>query len=202
MGTEIIRRNGLVLVYLAYGYPNTRIVTKDKLTEYLGHFFDKVIDVQQARHLGAQNGFYIISGQRNDYSQIKLKRGEYQLISLEKAYPGYKQDRRIFEIDSFEELKKAYNYRCATCGSKEGEPHFNWPNTITELQAGHMDPRLPLIKGNIIPQCSKCNRGDRNRWKYDEKGRVIAVANPTAINMSDIDVQRGVFEILKEKFKN
>lgn len=193
-------RNGLVLVYLAYGYPNTKIVTKNELTDYLLNFFDKVVDVQQARHLGAQHGFYIISGQRNDITQDKLKRGEYKLVSLEKAYPGFKQDRRVFELDSFEEIKKHYGNRCATCGSVEGQKHLNWPNTITKLTAGHMNPNKPLVKGNIIPQCSQCNRGDRNRWEYDEKGRVVALANPTAINMSDIEVQRDVYRILKDKF--
>lgn len=199
-GSRNYTRNGLVLVYLANGYPNTKVVTKDELTDYLSNFYDRVVDVQQARHLGAQEGFYIVSGQRNDFTQVKLRRGEYKLVTLEKPYPGFKQDRRIFELDSFEEIKEAYGYRCATCGSQEGKNHLNWPNTKTTLQAGHMNPRKPLVKGNIIPQCSQCNRGDRNRWVYDEKGRVIALSNPTAILMSDLDVQKTVYEILKEKF--
>lgn len=195
-------RNGLVLVYLAQGYPDTKIVTKNELTEYLSEFFDSVADVQQARHLGAQHGFYIISGQRNDYTQENLNRGEYKLVSLEEAYPGFKKDRRIFELDSFEQIKEAYDNRCATCGSKEDEPHLNWPNTKTSLTAGHMNPRKPLIKGNIIPQCSQCNKADRDRWVYDEKGRVVALSNPTAILMSDLEVQKVVYKILKDKFEN
>lgn len=176
------------------------MVSKDDLTDYFGHFFERVVDVQQARHLGAQHGFFIVSGQRNDITQVKLKRGEYKLVTLEKPYPGFKQDRRIFGLDSFEESKKIYGYRCATCGSVEGESHLNWPNTKTEITAGHMNPDKPLVKGNIIPQCSQCNRGDRDRWVYDEKGRVVALSNPTAINMSVDQVQKEVYLISKEKF--
>ena len=40
-----------------------------------------------------------------------------------------------------------------------------------------MDPSKPLEPGNIIPQCEKCNRADRNYWIYDEKGRVVGIAN-------------------------
>jgi hypothetical protein len=53
-----------------------------------------------------------------------------------------------------------------------------------------MDPNKPLIAGNIIPQCQKCNRGDRNRWVYDEKGRVIKLANPQVIKTCDKEVRK------------
>jgi len=59
-----------------------------------------------------------------------------------------------------------------------------------QFAKSHMDPNKPLVPGNIIPQCQKCNRGDRNRWVYDDKGRVIKVANPNVINFCDLDVQK------------
>ena len=46
----------LVLVYLAYDYPNTRKVSKNELTNFIRTFYPEVNDVQQARHLGAQKG--------------------------------------------------------------------------------------------------------------------------------------------------
>ena len=52
-----------------------------------------------------------------------------------------------------------------------------------------MNPKKPLVAGNIIPQCQKCNQADRDRWVYDEKGRVVKVANPSVINMCDEEVQ-------------
>ena len=76
----------------------------------------------------------------------------YKLITLESSYPGFTGQKRVENIsgDYWEDLKRAYNYRCATCGSKEGEPNYNWPETITKLQKGHMDPSKPLEEGNVI----------------------------------------------------
>lgn len=101
--------------------------------------------------------------------------------------------------DEWKELKEHYGYRCACCGSKEGEKHLLWPNTITELQKGHMDPSQPLQKGNIIPQCSKCNQADLDNWVYDKKGCVIKIANPKVVNRSSKQVQQEIYEILKKK---
>ena len=63
-----------------------------------------------------------------------------------------------------------------------------------------MNPAKPLVKGNIIPQCQVCNRADRNRWVYDERGRVIALADPRFIRNSSIEVQKEVYKILKSKY--
>jgi len=63
-----------------------------------------------------------------------------------------------------------------------------------------MDPNKPLLAGNIIPQCQKCNRGDRNRWIYDEKGRVIRIANPGVIKACDRKVRIGLYKILYREF--
>lgn len=98
-------------------------------------------------------------------------------------------------------MKERYGYRCVTCGSKEGKPNIHWPNTITRLQKAHLDPSNPLIAGNIIPQCEKCNRADRNNWVYDERGRVIKLANPNVIKRSDKKVRWRVYKILYEEFE-
>lgn len=195
-------QTALVLVYLARGYPDTRTVSKSELTEFMRTFFPQVNDVQQARHLAAQQGWYILSGSRNDDRTLELPPGEYKLASLEEAYPGFRDQRRADPAgpDYWENLKRAYGDRCACCGSKEGEPHLRWPETVTRLQKGHMDPTRPPEPGNLIPQCESCNRADRDFWFYDDKGRVVGVANPSVIDHSPEEVQRQIYERLRRKF--
>lgn len=192
-------KDALVLVYLSRNYPNTTVVSKDELTEFIRQFDPSVNDVQQARHLAAQKGWYILSGTRKDNESIGLKAGEYKLKTLTDYYPGFTHERRTYieGDDYFEELKKQYDYRCATCGSKEGEPHRFWKNTKTILQKGHMDPSKPLEHGNIIPQCEKCNRADRNYWIYDKKGRVVGIANEKVIDKCSKSLKIKIYERLK-----
>lgn len=196
-------KDALVLVYLSKNYPNTYVVSKDKLTTFIRKYDPSVNDVQQARHLAAQKGWYILSGTRKDNESKGLKAGEYKLVSLEKFYPGFTLQRRSYLAGDnyFESLKKEYDYRCATCGSKEGEHHRYWKNTVTILQKGHMDPSKPLEPGNIIPQCEKCNRPDRNYWIYDEKGRVIGIANEKVVDKCSKDLKEKIYQRLKDILK-
>ena len=194
-------KNALVLVYLSLGYPKTKIVSKTELTQFVRNYFPKVNDVQQARHLGAQDGWWIVAGGR-DNIVAELKTGEYQLYTLEQPYPSFKKGHRIIDTGDWDKLKEQYGYRCATCGSREGEPQFNWPATKTKLQKSHKDPNKPLIARNIIPQCQKCNRADRNRWVYDEKGRVIKLANPKFVRNFDKDVRWEIYKILFREFRD
>ena len=167
-------KDALVLIKLSEGYPNTKVVSKSELTTFMRQFYPDIIDVQQARHLGQQKGWNIASGTRGDDANIPA--GSYKLISLETPYPGFCVDRRAGFEGDFEEIKKQYDYRCATCGAKEGEKHFFRKSVTVQLQEGHMDCTKQLAEGNIIPQCQICNRPDRNRWIFDITGRVIEVA--------------------------
>lgn len=170
-------KNALVLVYLARGYPNTSEVSKSDLTVFIRQYYPETTDVQQARHLAKQAGYFIISGTRGDIGD-KVATDSYKLKSLSLPYPGFCSDRRSgIAANSFEELKYQYGFRCATCGSKEGEPHNFRKNELTILQAGHMDPSQPLSETNTIPQCQVCNRPDRDRWIYDRTGRTIGIAD-------------------------
>ena len=194
-------KDALVLVYLARNYPKTKKVSKEELTGFIRQYYPDTADVQQARHLASQKGWYIASGTRgNSIKAHKLKYGEYKLISLKKPYPGFIPGRRE-ETINWEEIKKRYGYRCATCGSKEGEENFHWPGTITRLVKAHKDPSKPLTPDNIIPRYEKCDRADRNNWVYDERGRVIKIANPKIIKRCDEEVQWEVYRILYNKFK-
>jgi len=192
-------KDALVLVYLSQNYPNTKITSKEELTGFIREFYSNVNDVQQARHLGAQKGWFIVAGGR-DNIDFELLRGEYKLISLTKPYPAF-HGHRIEITEDWKKLKKRYGNRCATCGSIEGKPNIHWPNTITRLQKSHIDPNKPLIAGNMIPQCQKCNRADRNNWVYDERGRVIKLANPNVIKRSDDEIRLKVYKILYEEFE-
>lgn len=195
-------KDALTLVYLAQGYPATRVVSKSELTEFIRLFDHSVSDVQQARHLAAQKGWFITSGTRNDITSATLSPGEYQLQTMEKPYPNFTPVRREETLDGndWENLKRAYDFRCACCGSREGEPHRYWRNTITVLQKGHKDPSKPLEPGNIIPQCNKCNQPDRNYWIYDDKGRVIKIANAKVIDHCSRQVQKEIYARLYQLF--
>lgn len=194
-------KDALVLIYLARGYPNRhRVVTKSELTAFVRQYYPDINDVQQARHLGAQKGWWVCAGGR-DNVVVELERGEYQLYSLIKPYPGFTGVRPGVTGGAFKDIKKRYGYRCATCGSEENKPHLHWRGTKTVLQKAHMDPsQKTRVAGNIIPQCQKCNRADRNNWVYDKKGRVVAVANAAVIRRSAVDVKKQMLRILKKEF--
>ena len=193
-------KDALVLVYLSLGYPKTRKVSKTELTKFVRDYYPDTNDVQQARHLGAQNGWWIVAGGR-DNIVLKVERGAYQLYKLEEPYPDFKKGHRVSDTSDWEAIKAKYGYRCATCGSREGEPHYHWRGTKTILQTAHKDPNKPLVAGNIIPQCQKCNRADRNRWVYDDKGRVIKLADANFVRNFDRDVRWKIYKILYEEFR-
>lgn len=62
-------KDALVLIYLTQNYPNTRAISKAELTEFIRSFYPQTSDVQQARHLSKQKGYYIISGTRGDIGE-------------------------------------------------------------------------------------------------------------------------------------
>ncbi|MCS6919104.1 MAG: hypothetical protein NZM28_04985 [Fimbriimonadales bacterium] len=174
--------DALTLVYLARGYPNTQWVSKSELTQFIRQFYPDTNDVQSARHLGMQSGFYIVSTRRGNFlpEDNPPPRGRrtcyYLLRTLKEPHPAFVAQRRLVSDTDFEEIKRRYDYRCATCGSREGESNLRYRQTRTELQQAHCNPKLPLQAENIIPQCQFCNRPDRNYWVYDKRGRVIGVA--------------------------
>lgn len=192
--------NSLVLIYL---YTKLgKIVSKLELTDYLRTMGFDINDVQQARHLAQQSGWYILSGTRGDYEckMLGIKSGEYMLKTINEPYPSYRKLKRTESLNahSWDELKKIYNYRCATCGSKEGEANFLYPASVTTLQQGHKDPSKPLTISNTIPQCSFCNRASRNYFVFDNKGRVEKIYDPHFILRSEKEIQLIMLQLLIE----
>ena len=167
-------KNAIVLGLLAK-YEG-QAVSKTDITNAVREQFPNTNDSQQARHLGRQNGWYIISGTRGDKSgAIDLKAHEYCLVSLTEPYPGFLGaggHRSARGGENFAELKAKFNFRCATCGSKEGEENFLNSSVVTKLQEAHMDPNGALDMQNMIPQCSECNRAYRDWFIFDGQGRV------------------------------
>jgi len=198
-------KDSLVLVFLAHNYPNNKEVTKESLTTFIKKFYPDTNDVQQARHLSRQKGWYIVSGRRGDISEATICPSCYKLISLEKPYPNYNTHRlNNLSSDDWNGLKKLYNYRCASCGSVEGQPNFINKSATTQLQKGHMNPTKPLEIGNIIPQCQECNRGDRNRWIYNEQGRVVGITDEELLQrikkIKSKNLALQIIKYLTEKF--
>ena len=91
------------MVYLSLGYPKTRAISKTELTQFIRNFYPDTNDVQQARHLGAQSGWWIVAGGR-DNIVAKVKRGLYQLYTLERPHPDFKKGHRINNTDNWEEI--------------------------------------------------------------------------------------------------
>ena len=187
----------LILLYSKFQSP----VSKEELTRFIKVFYPSVTDVQQARHLGAQKGWYILSGTRGDRLG-NLKSGEYMLHSVSEPYPDYTIGRRInnLNLESWEELKRVYHNRCVTCGSEEDKQHLINSETITQLQKGHMNPQKPLDLDNTIPQCDWCNRAYRSYFCFDNRGRVSKINDPNFVLKSTEAIQFKIFKLLSKKF--
>jgi hypothetical protein len=175
-------RGGIVLcaLYKYFRQPVSKLELSRMVTQF---FNEQVSDVQQARHLGKQGGWYIISGTRGQTAPsnlgFELPPAAYCLVSITEPYPGRESRRQhhregLQSVD-LDELRRAYDNRCASCGSKEGEPSLKDPSRTTRLQRGHMDPTKALTPKNVIPQCDECNRAYRDWFVFDGSGRVIDI---------------------------
>lgn len=192
--------DSLVLIYFFMNF--RKVVTKQQLTNFVQFYKPEINDVQQWRHLSQQKWWYIISWQRWDEKckEMGVKPWEYMLYSLEEMYPWYILNRKTTLNNwDFEEIKKIYDFRCATCGSKEWEENFLYRGSITKLEKWHMNPLKDLTSDNTIPQCDKCNKAYRNYFEFDRKWRVRSVTDPKIILKSDINIQKEMYEILKKK---
>ncbi|MDO5824269.1 hypothetical protein [Methanobrevibacter sp.] len=197
-------RSSLALIYLYINFKQP--VKKEDLTDFVLQYPTDGTsgDVQAGRMLGKQSGWYIISGKRGDpeCSHYNVNSGEYCLISVEEPYPNFDSLRREIELteDDWENLKEDYDYRCATCGSKEGEKNYRYGN-ITKLQKGHIDPNKPLTIVNIIPQCEMCNAIEKDNFVYTKRGRIRKISNAKFVLKSNKKVKEEMFELLKEDLK-
>ena len=190
------------LIYLFYF--QGKAVHKDVITTFVQEHNPKASGDQQIRHLSAQNGYYIL-GKGGEYNYEKVPSGYYMLITLTEPNPNWCNNidkRRIaLKDNNFDSIKKAYDYRCATCGEKEGNIH-RYTGKKVILQKGHMNPNKPLTIDNIIPQCEYCNQNVyKNDFIFDEKGHPKSINNPNYILKSTEETQKQMLEILLKKFE-
>jgi len=193
--------NALVLIYL---YVNIRkAISKEEITIFLQNLGYQVNDMQQARHLSQQSGWYIISGQRGDSEcrKYNVAAGEYMLLTLDEPYPQFNDKKRseYYSSESWEDLKAHYGNRCVSCGSEEGKINFLYKNSITRLEQGHKDPGKPLTLDNIIPQCQFCNGSSQNLFVFDNKGKIVKIYDPKFILKSDEEIQIAMLKLLMEE---
>jgi hypothetical protein len=130
----------------------------------------------------------------------KISSGSYCLVDMINASPDWKNARQsAVQSGDWELIKKQYNYKCACCGSKEGEPNNKKSSKITKLEQGHMNPNKNLEPGNIIPQCEVCNKPYKNNVVFDSEGYIYSLGNSTLVLRSDLSVKQ---QILKDLFLN
>jgi hypothetical protein len=148
------------------------------IRKYVGDSLKKDLnnsnDSLQVRHLGLQFGFNILKSMDN--RTYKIKKSNYLLFNLTRIYENFYKDKRKQENinkENWYELKKEYEFKCATCGNEENKPMKYNKNRKTILQKGHMDPRKSLTIDNIIPQCSYCNQNYKNKAIFNKRGIII-----------------------------
>ena len=162
---------GLMLTFFAVNMG--KVVDKVDLVRFLAKMRVSTTD-PQPRHLGMQRGFdFLNAGCWHPVLEKKLKPGQYCLLSLKNTKRVHVEHREIDVTDAeFTRMKKRYGGRCASCGSREDEPHFKNSSMVTRIERGHMDPRKRLTLANCIPMCSMCNGVYKNDLVFNKNGFV------------------------------
>ena len=153
------------------------------------------------RHLAAKGWYILNTGDKLLGENEVVDKGYHILITTENPKPNFlwkalKRAGRI-SAQNFEQLKVAYDFRCATCGSQEGKPHLLEQSKRTKLQQGHMNPQFSLTLKNSIPQCQLCNQVYQDDYVFNEKGRVISVASPNPVLRADKKVREEILKVLE-----
>ena len=181
-----------------------KLVHKDLISAFVRRHRPNAGLDQQIRHLGAQKHWNILNkGSDIPDEDERVPSGYHYLVSLEQPNPTLLKDEmkrkgRLAAKD-FQDLKIIYDYRCATCGRKEGTTDERMNDTVIVLQQGHMDPGKELDLSNTIPQCQYCNQTYGDDFCFNEYGRVIAVYNPHVVLRSPKFIQDEMIEILRKE---
>ena len=170
-----------------------KYVHKDDVSAVVQRQFPGAGRDQQVRHL-KRDGWNIESDGHGNHRIRDPFHPSPEFANLQ----ARRQGRR--NATDFDQIVRSFGNRCATCGATKGEPDPRYGKDIVTLEKGHMNPNKPDDLDNIIPQCQFCNRAYKNYYVFDEKGRVKAVANLGPIKRASTDVQKKIYEFLKEKF--
>lgn len=179
-----------------------KLVHKDTISAFVGTIIKDAGKDQQVRHLGSSGWYILNKSDKIQNSEEIVPSGYHILITTESPKPSYlnKQLKRAGRMSAvnFNQLKVVYNSRCATCGSPEGRPNFQSPDTRTILQQGHKNPHHALSLENSIPQCQFCNQVYKDNYVFDDKGRVRAVASIAPVVSAEKSVRDDIYQALKE----
>ena len=183
-------------IWLAMLHHHDRAVHKDEISEAVQREHPDAGKDQQVRHL-KRDGWNIVSEKRGYHHLKDPTRPSQEFHNEQNRRRG-----RLLAKD-FDELKRAFGNRCATCGAWEGEPDPRYGSDKVILQQGHQNPNRPSNEmTNIIPQCQFCNRSYRGDFVFDDKGRVYAVADTTPVKRASKEVQREILDYLKRTLEN
>lgn len=170
-------------------------VHKDAISDAVQKHYPEAGRDQQVRHL-KRDGWNVIGG-GGFHALEDPYRPSPEFINEQARRHG-----RLSSVD-FDDIKKSFGNRCATCGSVEGEPDPRYGEARVHLQQGHQDPDEPGDDlNNIIPQCQFCNRAYRRDFVFDDKGRANAVADIGPVKRARTAVQKKIWKYLGELFGN
>ena len=165
-------------------------IHKDDVAELTLAILPNLNRDQQVRHL-KRDGWNVESAGTS---------GRHRFYDPYRPSPEWENDRlRAAAVASgdFDTLKRAFAYRCATCGAKEGEPDVRYGSQdVVALQQGHRDPAKRGTVDNILPQCQFCNRAYRDDFVFNEKGRVTAVATVGPVQRASASVRSLIYDFL------
>ncbi len=177
------------LAILLHCSPN--FVHKDKISDVIRQWIPYAARDQQVRHL------------KRDGWNLETDGGKHRITDPYRTHPNYARQQiksqNLLLAGDFDGIKRAFSFKCATCGAKEDEPHPRYTEGIVKLQQGHMDPAKAQTTANIIPQCQFCNRAYKDDFTFDEKGRVKAVASPKPVLRASKQVRLLVADALQKK---
>ena len=60
-----------------------------------------------------------------------------------------------------------------------------------------MNPLKPLSLANTIPQCQVCNQVYQDRYVFNDKGRVVAVASVEPVKNADAPIKQQILDYLR-----
>ena len=195
-GVKLPKESSYQRIWLSMLYHfNDREVHKDEISDAVRREFPNAARDQQVRHL-KRAGWNIEAGEEP---------GSHKLDPYNPS-PTYLIDqvrrKGVLHEEDFEERKRAFGFRCATCGAEEGEPHPRYGGENVELHQGHRDPnKSSEDPENIIPQCNYCNRAYKGDFVFDGKGFVRAIADVGPVKRASRTVKRKVLEFLLKFFE-
>jgi hypothetical protein len=187
--------NGLALQLALLRIRYRELVSKEELSSFVRQFRPEAASDQQARHLVAKGWDVRCSGKSKDRFDGKLvPSGFHVLASVEHPASRFMAARvkrlgRMAATD-WAGLQEAYGHKCAACGE----------HSRGKLEKGHKDPALTMDLVNVIPMCGECNNWAGNRFVFDDKGRISALANSTLVMASSANVRYQIYLDLQATF--